>query len=229
MATSRPLVVACVGDSAGARLAAAVAARLERLGLADGARGAGRPERCQVVALEGCRRDCAARSLRARGVRVWRSVRVDDLSEGRPPDAARLAEQVAAVLRARRPGTAVRYLRALLAQAPRGATAASVARTVGVTRPAAGETLIRLCRRGLVTRRPDRTFALTTAGVAAARAAVRRQRIAERFLADFAGYPTGDVRGPAARIAEGLPDDVAERLFERLGSPARCPHGLPIE
>lgn len=126
-------------------------------------------------------------------------------------------------------GAGTRYLTALLEFRPEGAAAAAVARRLDVTRPSAGETLERLRRRGLVERRPDKSYVLTATGAAAARATVRRRRTVECFLADFVGYPTAVVRDLAQPIAAALSDDTLERLFQRLGAPARCPHGRPIE
>jgi DtxR family transcriptional regulator, Mn-dependent transcriptional regulator len=143
------------------------------------------------------------------------------------PVEAHLAEQVTAGLEGL--GAGSRYLSALLEFRSEGAAAAAVARSLDVTRPSAGETLERLRRRGLVERRPDKTYALTASGTAAAREAVRRRRTVECFLADFVGYPTAAVRDLAQPIANALSDDTHERLFQRLGAPARCPHGRPID
>lgn len=239
MAETRPLVYACAGNSPEARLAEEVAAGLERLGLAEMssvvAVAANVPSllrtarsRGPVVAIDGCRRRCCATLLRSKGIRVSHAVRLDELAAGDD-----LVELVAAKLGlpAPRPrGRATsRYLRPLLELDPHPATAATVARSVGVTRPSAREVLEGLRRRGLVDRRPDKTYALTAAGADAARQAVRRQRIVECFLADFVGYPPAAVRELAQPIAEALSQDAAERLFDLLGAPARCPHGEPIE
>lgn len=108
--------------------------------------------------------------LRSRGVSVSHAVSLDELADVASPDRERLVELVAARLgwrtekvAAPRPGgrdrAGSRYLRALLDFHLGGVAAATVARRLGVTRPAPGEALEGLRRRGLVERRPDKAYA----------------------------------------------------------------------
>lgn len=246
MSQTLPLVSPCVGNSAEARLAGKVAAGLERLGVAElvpaaavavmvPTRARAQRSRRPIVAIDGCREGCTATLLRSQGLLVSHAMRLDELAEGGSFARGHLIERAARLLespasgRALRRGTGSRYLCALLKFQPEGAAAAAVARSLEVTRQSAGETLERLRRWGLVERRPDKTYALTTAGTDVARGAVRRRRTVECFLADFVGYPTAAVHDLAQPIADALSDDAVELLFQRLGAPARCPHGRPID
>ncbi len=112
------------------------------------------------------------------------------------------------------------------AKAP-AAIAARVAEALDVSRTAVGEMLNRLTSDGLV-ERDGRALVLTTAGTARAEQVVRRNRIVERFLADFLGYDSAEAHIHAARVGAGFTDDMIERLHEKLGFPERCPHGWPV-
>ena len=57
---------------------------------------------------------------------------------------------------------------------------------------------------------------------------VRRNRIVERFLADFLGYELAEAHDHAARVGAAFTDDMVERLHAKLGYPERCPHGWPV-
>lgn len=108
-------------------------------------------------------------------------------------------------------------------------TASQVAAGLGVSRAAAGEMLKRLEADGLVERGERRELRLTHAGTERAERAVRRRRIAERFLTDFIGYGPTECGDAARRLGDAMTDTMADRMLDRLGSPARCPHGWPIE
>lgn len=107
--------------------------------------------------------------------------------------------------------------------------AAHVARALSVSRPAAGEVLGRLERRGLIERGPGKEILLTQRGRAAAEKVVRRHRVAERFLTDILGYPPAESYELALRIRAGFDDPVVERLVELLSPPGCCPHGWPFD
>lgn len=106
--------------------------------------------------------------------------------------------------------------------------AARVAERLGVSRAAVGETLRRLDDDGLIERMPNRWIALTPAGLERAEQVVRRRRIVERFLADFLDYDPADVAARAQAIGGAFTDEMVDRMHERLGFPARCPHGWPV-
>lgn len=235
-----PLVYACAGNSAEARLAEQVAAGLERLGGAEMssvvAVAADVPSlvrtarsRRPVVAIDGCRQSCCATLLRSRGIPVSHAVRLDELVDATPAEPGYLVELIAERLGLAIPRRAAsRYLAPLLDVHPESVAAATVARRLGVTRPSARQALESLRRRGLVERLPDKTFSLTRPGLNAARGAARRQQIVERFLTDFLGYELEAARELAPPLAAALSDDAAGRLVRRLrgrrgGGPPRPP------
>lgn len=106
--------------------------------------------------------------------------------------------------------------------------AARVADRLSISRAAVGEMLKRLTDQQLVRRGARREIVLTPAGIARAEQAIRRQRIAERFLTDYLGYEPAEVRAHAARLSAAMPDDMLEAIHARLGYPERCPHGWPM-
>ena len=108
------------------------------------------------------------------------------------------------------------------------AIAARVADMLGVSRTAVGEMLKRLTTEGLLERETGRELVLTAAGTERAERVVRRNRIIERFLTDYLGYAAADAHEHAGRVGAGFSDDMVDRLYERLGSPDRCPHGWPV-
>lgn len=69
---------------------------------------------------------------------------------------------------------------------------------------------------------------LTPKGEQVAEALLRRHRIWERFLADELGIPAAEVHPIACSLEHAAPEIVTERLAERLGQPAACPHGALI-
>lgn len=116
---------------------------------------------------------------------------------------------------------------ALAADAP--ALAAHVSRLLAVSRAAAGQMLGRLESSGLVERGAHKELLLTPSGRVAADRAVRRHRLLERFANDFLGYQPAECHEQARVLAGAFDDDAVERLRLRLGDPARCPHGWPID
>src|SRR4026207_1991345 len=109
------------------------------------------------------------------------------------------------------------------------AIASRVAEMLGVSRAAAGEMLKRLEWEGLVERGEQKEAILTPAGIERAEKVVRKHRIIERFLTDFMGYTASESHVHADELGDTLPDDMSERINERLGKPDRCPHGWPVD
>src|SRR5215468_889821 len=106
---------------------------------------------------------------------------------------------------------------------------ARVAEMLGVSRASAGEMLKRLEGEGLVERGEHKEAILTTAGRARAEKAVRKHRIIERLLTDFMGYTPAESHVHADELGDTFSDDMVERIDARLGHPARCPHGWPVD
>jgi DtxR family Mn-dependent transcriptional regulator len=109
------------------------------------------------------------------------------------------------------------------------AIAARVAEMLGVSRASAGEMLKRLEAEGLVERGEHKEAILTPKGAARARKVVRKHRVIERLLTDFMGYTAAEAHVHADELGATFSDDMIERIDERLGHPARCPHGWPID
>jgi DtxR family Mn-dependent transcriptional regulator len=107
--------------------------------------------------------------------------------------------------------------------------AARVAEMLGVSRPSAGEMLKRLEADGLIERGEHKEAILTAAGRERAERVVRRHRLIERLLTDFMGYSPAESHEHADELGEAFTDEMMERIDERLGHPARCPHGWPID
>jgi DtxR family Mn-dependent transcriptional regulator len=107
--------------------------------------------------------------------------------------------------------------------------AARVAEMLGVSRPSAGEMLKRLEAEGLIERGEHKEAILTVAGRERAERVVRRHRLIERLLTDFMGYSPAESHEHADELGEAFTDEMIERIDERLGHPARCPHGWPID
>ena len=102
-----------------------------------------------------------------------------------------------------------------------------IAERLGVSRPAVSEMTARLVDDGFLAV-ADGRLALTGAGIATAESAVRRHRLAERFLVDVLGLGWAEAHD-AASVWQGVIDDRTEPAIVRLlGDPETCPHGNPI-
>jgi DtxR family Mn-dependent transcriptional regulator len=109
------------------------------------------------------------------------------------------------------------------------AIASRVAEMLGVSRASAGEMLKRLEAEGLVERGEHKEAILTETGIVRAEKVVRKHRIIERLLTDFMGYTAAEAHVHADELGDTFTDDMVERIDERLGKPARCPHGWPVD
>lgn len=106
---------------------------------------------------------------------------------------------------------------------------ARIAEMLDVSRASVGEMLTRLENEGLVERGSRKEAILTDAGRQRAQAFVRKHRLIERFLTDFMGYTAAESHVHADQLADGLSEDMIERIDAQLGHPDRCPHGWPID
>jgi DtxR family Mn-dependent transcriptional regulator len=125
------------------------------------------------------------------------------------------------------------YLLALRVTAGSGdgtrATAAAIARHLGVTTQAASEMFRRLIADGLVDHADDRELRLTTAGRAVADAIFRRHALLEWLLTSVVGLGWAESDEEAMRLQGAISPRVETRLDELLGHPETCPHGNPID
>lgn len=104
---------------------------------------------------------------------------------------------------------------------------ARLARRLGVSRASVSEQVARLRKLGLV-EHEGRALTLTPHGAAVAEDAVRRHRMAERFLTDVLGIPWHRAHEEANRFQTGITEVIERRMLDMLGGPATCPHGNPI-
>jgi DtxR family Mn-dependent transcriptional regulator len=109
------------------------------------------------------------------------------------------------------------------------ATAAQIARHLGVTTQAASEMFRRLAADGLVEHEGGRELRLTTAGRAAADAIFRRHALLEWLLTSVVGLGWAESDEEAMRLQSAISPRVEARLDELLGHPEICPHGNPID
>src|SRR6266542_3262643 len=105
---------------------------------------------------------------------------------------------------------------------------ARVAERLGVSRAAVSEKVGRLVRMKLVQVDDERQIVLTAHGLAVAEDAVRRHRMAERFLIDILKLPWHKAHEEAERFQDAISEEVEQRILAVLGDAATCPHGNPI-
>jgi len=104
---------------------------------------------------------------------------------------------------------------------------ARIARRLGVTRASVSEQVARLLKMRLIDI-DRREVALTTHGFAVAEDAVRKHRMAERFLTDVLKMPWHVAHQEANSFQSGITAEIEQRMLAMLGGPATCPHGNPI-
>lgn len=104
---------------------------------------------------------------------------------------------------------------------------ARVARRLGVTRASVSEQMGRLVKMRLIEVH-QREVRLTEHGFAVAEDAVRKHRMAERFLTDVLKMPWYLAHLEANRFQSGITVEIEQRMLGMLGGPATCPHGNPI-
>ncbi len=109
------------------------------------------------------------------------------------------------------------------------AMAASLARKLGVTTQAASEMVGRLAHDGLVSVSPERSLALTSAGLAAADTIFRRHALLEWLLTRVIGLGWAESDEEAARLQSAISPRVEAGIARLLADPRTCPHGNPID
>src|SRR5437764_2573234 len=116
---------------------------------------------------------------------------------------------------------------------PRGAgsppLASRVAEMLHVSRASAGEMLKRLEGEGLIERGARKEALLTEVGRERAERVVRKHRIIERLLTDFMGYTGYEAHERADELGDTFDEEMIARIDDKLGHPARCPHGWPVD
>jgi DtxR family Mn-dependent transcriptional regulator len=89
-------------------------------------------------------------------------------------------------------------------------------------------TMKRLQRDGLITRKPYKGVKLTERGLRIALDVIRRHRLSERLLTDILQVEWAEAHEAACGIEHGLTEDITSNLESVLGHPTTCPHGNPI-
>jgi DtxR family transcriptional regulator, Mn-dependent transcriptional regulator len=103
-----------------------------------------------------------------------------------------------------------------------------IAGRLGLSLPAASQTVARMQRDGLLTVAHDRRVQLTPAGRLAATRVVRKHRLAECLLADLIGLDRQLAHEEACRWEHMMSDAVERRVHSILGYPTQSPNGNPI-
>jgi DtxR family Mn-dependent transcriptional regulator len=108
--------------------------------------------------------------------------------------------------------------------------AAGLARYLGVSRVSVSKAKRSLERDGFLEPSAERSdpLQLTWRGQKLAIAMVRRHRLLETFLHRLLDVPLERVHSEAERIEHAISDDIARRIANLLGRPARDPHGHRI-
>jgi DtxR family Mn-dependent transcriptional regulator len=122
------------------------------------------------------------------------------------------------------------YLEAVYEMHEEGADVvqARLAERLGVSRAAVSEKIGRLAQMKLVEVDDERVIHLTPHGSSVAEDAVRRHRMAERFLIDVLKLPWHKAHEEAERFQDAISGEVEQRIIALLGDAATCPHGNPI-
>lgn len=87
----------------------------------------------------------------------------------------------------------------------------------------------RLAELGLVEHAPYQGIRLTDLGEKVAKQMTRAHRILERFLVDVVELPWNDVHELACKLEHYISDDIIDQIDRKLGHPATCPHGNPVD
>lgn len=122
------------------------------------------------------------------------------------------------------------YVKAIYALESRGGrvTTNALAERVGVSSASASVMVRKLADAGLVAHTPYRGVRLTTQGRRVALEVVRHHRLLETFLVQELGMPWDRVHAEAEVLEHVLSEALEQRIDEKLGHPARDPHGDPI-
>ncbi len=103
-----------------------------------------------------------------------------------------------------------------------------LAEMLDVSPPAVNRMVNRLSKQGLLLHQPYHGIAITESGRVEALKHIRKQRIAEVFLAQIMQMSWLDVSEEARRLSDGLSEAVVQRMYDMTDKPAACPHGEPI-
>jgi DtxR family Mn-dependent transcriptional regulator len=106
--------------------------------------------------------------------------------------------------------------------------AATIARWLGITRPAVALALRRLRRDKLIRVGNRGRISLTSAGRRISDRVRSRHHLIERMLTEMLGMEWYKVHDEAERLEHAVSDDMERKLVEKLGAGGPCPHGNHI-
>ena len=103
--------------------------------------------------------------------------------------------------------------------------AITLARWLNVSAPAVTMAVKRLKRDGLIRVAADGRITLTQAGREIASRLLNRHYLIERMLTEIFGLPWYKVHDEAEQLEHAVSADFEQKLLEKLGTSAVCPHG----
>jgi DtxR family Mn-dependent transcriptional regulator len=102
-----------------------------------------------------------------------------------------------------------------------------IAKELGVKPATVSKILSKLEAEGYIVREKYKGARLTDKGREIAERIVWKHRVVERFLYEYVGLDPIKAH-KYAHMLEHLPDEIVEKIYEKLGRPGACPLGNPI-
>lgn len=97
-----------------------------------------------------------------------------------------------------------------------------------VSPPTVTVTLRRMMRDGWIQITPSKKIKLTTSGIEAAKAVIRRHMLTEWMLSKILKLPWSRIHEEAHKIEHSISNEVELSLIDKLDDPELCPHGNPM-
>lgn len=105
---------------------------------------------------------------------------------------------------------------------------ARLAELLEVSAPTVTVTLRRMARDGWINLGDGKHIQLSSAGVEAAKAVIRRHMLTEWMLAKILNLPWSRIHDEAHKIEHSISSEVETSLINKLEDPTECPHGNPM-
>ena len=105
---------------------------------------------------------------------------------------------------------------------------ASLARNLGVSKPAVNQAIGRLKKHNLVEQAPYESIRLTETGRQFAVCTLKKHYLIEHLLISRTNYPWEKSDQEAQRLQTCLSQDFTDYLYDFFGHPETCPHGNPF-
>ena len=107
-------------------------------------------------------------------------------------------------------------------------TVKALAERMGYAPSSVSEAIKKMTAAGLVKHEKYRGITLSEEGTNIAVGMVRRHRIIETFLVEYADYSWDEVHEEAEVLEHAVSDRLIDAIWVKLGKPERDPHGDPI-